>query len=315
MGGVVPGQGWAFLEPGFGAFRHYPMDMPGLSSADGLHNGDQVEPSLLPPEEREGTGSDKPSTPEAAKSACLKQLTQVTLDLDTIWTSIFPRSHLHMPFDDSIDRATADLSAKYSHESLLQDFFGAAQRLIDVYPTAARLCLVLCPEDITCTDPSCIHHLPIPPSLRPVDEAVEARNSPSTIDLALGSLLVSCHLRVLDVLDRILALAISCERVTLNSPRLREPEYSVPVVKVGSFTPTRDASAFMQAYLMKHLVTRLGVEAARLGADVGERVRGGGEREWRVFAMQCEVLVERQEVKVGQLKVLGEELARVGMLR
>lgn len=47
----------------------------------------------------------------------------------------------------------------------------------------------------------------------------------------------------------------------MNSPYLKEPNYDVLVVKVGIFTLTRDVSAFLQDFLMKYLVQRLGAAA------------------------------------------------------
>ncbi|OIW26044.1 hypothetical protein CONLIGDRAFT_647762 [Coniochaeta ligniaria NRRL 30616] len=313
--GGMSGMDWSFLHPGFEGLDHVPMDMGGAQLDATKEPG--IDPTFLTPEQTGSADSEKekPATPDEPKSACVKQLSKVMLDLDAIWTSIFPRSHLHMPFDETIAKTTADLSAMYSHDKLLEDFFGAAQRLIDIYPSAAKLSLALCPEDLTCTDANCIHLLSVPPALHQIDQEIERRNSPSTVDLALGNLLVSCHLRVLDLLDRILSLAISCFKITLNSPQLKEPSYNVPVMKVGSFTPTRDASAFMQAYLMKHLVSRLGGEVGKLATAVEAKVQEGGGKECRVFSLQCEILLERQESKVGQLQAVGEELVQCGLLK
>ncbi|KAB5550020.1 hypothetical protein GE09DRAFT_1035079 [Coniochaeta sp. 2T2.1] len=268
-------------------------------------------PPLTPPTEETATTTTttkKPETPDDPKSVCVKQLSKVMLDLDAIWTAIFPRSRLHIPFDDLVDKTIAELSKKFSNDQLLQDFFGAAQGLIDVYPVATKLLLRLCPEDDTCNDPSCIHTLPVPAALRPLGEYVDARNSPSTIDLALGNLLLSCHLRVLDVLDQIFMLAILCFKITMNSPHPQEPKYDVSVVKIGTFTPTRDASAFMQAFLMKHLVQRLRAAAQKLGAAVAAKVQDAEGKETKLFSMQCEILLERHERKMQQLHVLGDEL-------
>lgn len=323
LDGGMSGMDWSFLQSGIGGLGHVPMDTAGSLPAPragaepGATRESGIGPSLLTPGQTGSTNSttEKLATPDAPKSACVKQLSGVMLDLDAIWGSLFPRSLLHMPFDGAVDKATADLSAMYSHDKLLEDFFGATQRLIDVYSSATELSLALCPENVVCKDPNCIHRLPAPAALRSIDEETEGRNSPSTIDLALGNLLVSCHLRVLDLLDRILSLAVSCFKITLNSPQLREPKYNVPVLKVGSFTPTRDASAFLQAHLMKHLVSRLGVEAGKLAAAVDAKAQGGEDKECRVFALQCEILLERHEKKVGQLKVVGEELMTFGLLK
>jgi hypothetical protein len=284
------------------------MDMTDLLSTPDVTWRHATTLSTEPLEQSDSTSQDSPATAEERKSSCTNVLTQILLDLDTIWTSILPSSHLHAPFDDTIWQTTADLSARYRHDKLLQDFFAVAQRLLNIYPIAAASSLSLCPGDVECTDPKCIHRLPVPPTLRPVDEATDGRNAPGVIDLSLGNLLVSCHLRVLDVMDRILSLAISCHKITSNSPQGREPGYNVPVVTVGSFTPTRDASAVMHTYLLKHLVVRLGAEAEKLARDVHRGIAEGADRESKVLGLLCEVVVERQGEKVGQLKVLGEEL-------
>ncbi|KAB5578294.1 hypothetical protein GE09DRAFT_1052357 [Coniochaeta sp. 2T2.1] len=313
----MSGMDWSFLNSGLDGLDHLPIDMtdcipPGDIASAGIvvtkEPGVAASPLTPPTEETATTTTKKSAAPDDPKSVCVTQLSKVMLDLDSIWTAIFPRSRLHIPFDDLVDKTIAELSREFSNDQLLQDFFGAAQGLIDVYPTATKLLLRLCTEDVTCTDPSCIHTLPIPAALLLLGKYVDARNLPSTIDLALGNLLLSCHLRVLDVLDRILMLAISCFKITMNSPHPQEPKYDVSVVKIGTFTPTRDASAFMQAFLMKHLVQQLRAAAQKLGVAVAAKVQDAESKETKLFSMQCEILLERHEMKAQQLHVLGEEL-------
>ena len=307
---------WSFLPTGSPGLDPVQGNM--LDTLSALGPGGQLDtstgpatgPSIPSTEQTDGNSSGIPVVAEEQKSFCVRQLSTVTLDLDGIWTSILPLLDLHTSFDETLDSKTTDLSANYPHDKLLETFFAAAQRLADLYPTAARLCLALCPERADCRVLDCIHRLPVPAALAPIDEEVEARNSPATIDLALGNLLVSCHLRALDILNRILFLTMSCFKITFNSRDSKEPQYDVPQMRVGSFTPTRDVSVYLQAHLMGHLVGRLGDEAGKLAAAVDAKGRERKDKECRVFALQCEILLERQAGKVEQLKALCEELAK-----
>jgi hypothetical protein len=323
--GASPGLHWSFLHPDTLDLdlTIMPRDMADFMSAPDAVNGSgaaakisEMDPSFNTSEHAQSTPSDTGATPDEPKSLCVKKLSTVMLDLDRIWTTLIPRARLHVPFDWNLPNAKAELADKYSHHKFLEDFFAAAQSLIDVYPTAIRLSLSLCPEDLACEVPDCIHRLPVPSALQPTDAAVEARNSPSTIDLALANMLISCHLRVLDVLDRILSLVLSCLKITVNSPNLEEPDFCVPELRVGSFTPTRGSAAFMQAFLIKHLSELLGRGADKLTEAVKLKMADNNEdKECKVFALQCEILQERQNTKVESLKSVGEELVKVGLMK
>ena len=310
---------WSFLQPNFG--------LPDASTFANLGgNAGQAGPSYAAaagpgsdpacrPEDAAKTSNHKPPPPNS-KSQCVQQLTSVMLDLDAIWVSMPPKSDLHFPLDENVEKHATAFDEKYTQHKSLEVLFGAVQRLVDLYPTVIPLSLALnSAEPPPCQPDICVHSVEPPANLRAVQDAVWSRNSLSTIDYSLASLLIACHLRLLDVLDHLLLLVLSCFKLQAASPRKMEPNFGVPELRVGSFTPNRASAAFMQAFLIKHLVGNLSDKVDELVQAVESKSQGNSDRECQVLALQCEILRERQATKMSQIGELGEALTQSGMMK
>lgn len=309
---------WSFLHPSFGltdASTYTPLGdlagQPGPGLAAPLPGSD---PPCRP--EDEATATDPKPSPPNSKSHCTQQLASIMVDLDALWAEIPPTSAFHFPLGDDIEKHTAAFAEKYAQHKSIENLFGTSQRLIDLYPAAILQSLTLNSMDPPrCETGGCVHSVDPPPSLRAAEESVLSRNSSSAIDHSLASLLISCHLRLLDVLDHLLLLVLSCFKIHSTSPTMREPDFGVPELRVGSFTPPRASAAFMQAFLAKHLVGILSEKAGQLAQAVELKSGENPDKECRVLALQCELLKERQAVKLDQIGAVGEELVKSGMLK
>lgn len=320
-GGDLPAYfDWSFLQPNF-APSEAASAFQNLGGPFG-HGGQGYAGVAVPGQDSSGQpgaeakASEPDQPPPNPKSQCIHHLTSILVDLDAVWVSMPPKTSLHFPLDENIDKFTAAFAEKYSQHKSVERLFGAAQRLVDLYPTVIPLSLALNSADQPrCEPDTCVHSIEPPANLRAVESSAVLRDSPSTIDHPLANLLIACHLRLIDVLDHLLLLVLSCFKLHAASPTRMEPNFGVPELRVGSFTPTRASAAFMQAFLMKHLIGILSDRVDEFSRAVESKLQGNPDKECRVLAMQCEILKERQADKVAQIGELSEALVTAGMLK
>ncbi|KAF3764752.1 hypothetical protein M406DRAFT_107147 [Cryphonectria parasitica EP155] len=289
----------------------------------------QQDPALVQP----STASRPPTThlgstkdvsfdePASTRSTCLRKLTGLLAEAESLSARLPFRPSLHISKNDLQEASLKVLAEKMSTKSLLEDFFVVAQQLVDVYPAAVSAATTPDPQSgaaaaaaaaaAACTQPDCTHTVELPPAAREIEQHLY----PSTADMALANLLFACHTRLLDILDGMFQLMTSCVRVTIASRR--EPDFDVSEMRVGSFVPQRTAAVLMQIALMRHLVARL---TDRLGA-FGERIAswaGGGAAEASlegdILRMQHELLAKRQSKNTAQVGLIEEFLLKMDFL-
>lgn len=250
-----------------------------------------------------------------ARPVCTKQLTELLLDTDKLWERIPLRSTMHIPRSDPHELYLKALTEKATTKYILENLFTVAQQLIDLYPYAVTLISSRDADSAAACDvPDCTHELVLPPALRELEEQLPSRRGrPARPDAALASLLVACHVRLQDVLDRVFLLVTSCTRVTLASPDRREPDFDLLEMRVGSFVPQRTAAVLMHMTLLKHLMTTLSDKLALFGEAVSPRKRPGTgtaeeDLEARVLAMQHESLAGRHARQVQHISTIAEFL-------
>lgn len=251
------------------------------------------------------------------KSVCTQNLTILLQDADRLWARQPLHSTPHMPRSQSDGLFLSLVSDKAATKSLLETFFGLAQRLIDAYPAAVDAAMA--PESREPSSPcdvaDCTHTLELGPILSELEGQISGQGMFSGPDLALAGLLVSCHTRLLDVLDRVLLLVASCTRATLACRR--EPDFDVSEMRVGAFVPQRPAAVLMQIALLKHLVAgltrRLASFARAISSWAGEPA---GERpEAAILRLQHELLAGRHSQKAAQVGVVEEFLTTLDISR
>jgi hypothetical protein len=307
---------WDALAPNLG-LESFLVQTPSLSASDGADN-------QRTPDTGESTASSAPTsigetsavdaTAGDPNARCVKTLSTVMVSLDTIWYTIVHRTSVHIPFDDSLEKHSASLAHVIDQKKLLETVFEAAQQLIEAYPAAVQLSLPPSQDSAAeCQLDNCIHHLDLPPTLRKVEDSLTTRRSKLNVDVSLSNLLIASHHRLLDVLDSAIALSLSCFRVTIAHPNWKEPDYDVPDLRVGSFTPPRAASAFMQAALMRHFLQRLTDATDKLYQAAESHLKACPTQAGKVLMLQAEMLKERQAEKSQQLGSIADELVRFGL--
>lgn len=240
-----------------------------------------------------------------ARSACIKKLTSLLVDSDETCARLSLDPGLHFSQLEASDAFLRALSAKMATRQVLENFFVLAQRLIDVYPAAINTSLTpdLLPNS-SCDIPECAHMTDLVPGLKEVEDGVLQQGAFAGPDIALTNLLVACHARQLDILDRLFLLITSCTRATLASRR--EPDFDVSEMRVGSFVPQRTAAVLVQVALVKHLAASLTDKLALFGKAVlawtESSINVGLESS--ILKLQHESLTHRQANKVMQIGLI-----------
>lgn len=262
----------------------------------------------------DGVGSGDPG------SVCTWTLTSLLRDADQVWSMLPSTSALHTQQDNCDELFLNALSEKVAAKSALETLFALAQGLIDAYPAAIETALAMKPEaESVCNITDCTHTLDVNPALRGLEEQIRSQGGGMSrfgMDLSLASLLVACHTRVLDILDRVFLLVPACDRITLANHG-REPRVDLSELRVGAFVPQRTGAMLMQIALLRHLVASLSGRLASFGEAVSawdlDASRGSAAEtnlnlEREILRLQHELLTKRQAIKVTQVGVIEEFL-------
>lgn len=256
----------------------------------------------------EGAGNDR--------SACTKELASILLDSDEAWENMSHSPDLHVSSAEDGDAFLNSSSAKMVTRRVLESFFVLAQRLVNLYPAVISNSLSLKPTKNSAPNlGDCTHNFDLTRGLKEVEDSVLQDGTFTGLDSALTNLLISCHNRQLDILDRLFLLVTSCTRATLANRR--EPDFDVSETRVGSFVPQRTAAVLMQIALLKHLVAALTDRVASFGKAVSdwtvETTHIGLES--KILKLQHEALTKRQEVKAHQVRLVEDFLLKFDLNR
>ncbi|ROV99774.1 hypothetical protein VSDG_03148 [Cytospora chrysosperma] len=261
------------------------------------------------------TPSVPPERPEDTRPVCTRKLTDLLLGTDKLWARLLLSSALHIPRSDPHEVYLKALTEKATTKHILEDLFSLAQQLIDLYSPATDLIFSRDPDPLAACDVPggcCTHELDLPPALRELEGQASGRGTRAAkVDAALANLVVSCHVRLLDVLDRVFLLVAACTRVTLASPERREPDFDVAEIRVGSFVPQRNAAVLLQFVLLKHLMVCLSVKLGSLGGAIASRTGHFGEEdlEMRILTLQHKSLTERHARQIEHIGTIEEFLS------
>lgn len=248
------------------------------------------------------------------ESVCLSQLTELLLDIGTLWAKLPVKTTLHLAQNNSHEQHVKDLTSKITSKAVLESLFALTQRLIDLYPDA--ISLAMSPDNgslpAACDIPDCTHRLELPHGLEEIEKHVSGQQRAPQMGLALANVLVSCHIRLLDLLDCFFLLVTSCFRVTIASPDRREPEFDGPEMRVGSFVPPKTAAVSMQIALLKHLMVGLSERLASFGVAVSSGAVGRDDTnmELQILSMQHHLLMKRHASSLGHIDTIENFIMR-----
>jgi hypothetical protein len=287
-------------------------------------------PPLPPPPQQQPQQQQQPprAPVDSPKLRCTRQLAAIMLDLEWMLAAIPKQEDMHVPSDDHFSKAQAVFAQKFADHNIMELLLSATQRLYEAYPAATALSMGQDnmakanneepDRNAECQVENCIHALRLPENMAAMEQAADGRANASAVDQGLASVLMGAHYRLLDVLDGLTLMVVQCMKVTLAGASPEEPDFMVPVLKVGSFEPPKSAAVFMQAFLLKHFLGILDERVGKLKTRLAEKMSqlsGCDEKKLRVLELQIEILWERHAEAGRNITTISDEAVKIGMLK
>jgi hypothetical protein len=240
---------------------------------------------------------------------CARQLSDLSVEIDRVYSNIPTHVIMHISKNDPISDVAKTWAEKYSQRQCLEKLFTAGQQLLDIYPRAVGL--ILKPEqDEDCQDTACLHRQDLPSELQDYFTAAGGKKIP--VDMVLLNLLITCHMRVSDILGHMLFHVQMCAKITLALPE-KEPDMQIPELRVGNFVASAEASSTMQLMLLIHIMSGLAERAKKLNDRVNEATKeDSSTKQARMIKLQCEVLVDGAESRVLELQKVRDIVNKLG---
>ncbi|KAI0377612.1 hypothetical protein F5Y04DRAFT_173811 [Hypomontagnella monticulosa] len=259
----------------------------------------QVEPA----EEIEATSED-------LRSFCVRQLTDLAVEVDRACLNLSSLSQIHIPKSRPIGDFHDKFIENVGRNRCVEQLFALAQRLIDVYPQVLKI-LFDKPGLSDCQDLNCFHTVQLPGELAVIFSPSDGIQN--DVDPFLFNLLVSCHSKVIDVMSAIISCAKTCTQVTVASPDFSEPGVHIPELRIGNFVASNSAASTMQVVLLIHLSSVLVEHTRRLSKRVATLVEHEKDsRQAQILKLQCELLEEKTTTRVKLLEQVKEVFTKVG---
>lgn len=233
------------------------------------------------------------------------QLAEMLLALDGILSS-FPNDTVHHVPRGMLKHYADTVGDKFELHTTLEQLLRHTQHLAAVYPEALRRATIKVtdPQADTCTVPDCIH----------LDRTDLRTRALPKVDYALLNLLLACHQRLLDILDTLVEHGRVCAYMTSRLPEGYDPKFDIPEIRIGSFVAPQESAAFMLVSMLFELQTVLIKKSQDFG-DAASAVSADSPRQAKVIGLQCEVLTERAEGALEELKRLKEGLVNIGLIK
>jgi hypothetical protein len=250
-------------------------------------------------------------------SVCAHQLSALALDIDHTYRLVQPGPGIHISKDEPLVDGPTQWAVRYSQRQCLEQLFTWSQRLVDLYPAGLDTAFKQQVDTQQCCVPNCVHHDRLPEGLEDeIGGLVRSAHEPKLLDPFVLNLLLTCHSRVMDVFDQLLLHVTTCAKLSFTTPEFQETQLHIPVLKVGDFIASPEASSSMQAALLIHMASILLDRAKQLLEKINDAFKGDSStKQASMFKLQCEALVEASESKVFALQKVRDRLVKVGYMR
>ena len=227
-------------------------------------------------------------TPNSA-AFCIQQLAGLSVSLHAHAATIPPPSSQSLPSQvcqskdaSPVESGTAEVRSPNAtpldrDTQKRQGFeidhtFRLTQTLIDIYPCFISTAIQRQPDQShTHSNPQNPQQVAESESLQSIDETNHPHVTPprkSTIDQASILLLLSCHLRLIDIYESIFSHIQACMESSKRSACHAEQTMHAPELRIGSFAPSASAAIPMQVMLVIHLASQLLDRARELVHEV-----------------------------------------------
>ncbi|KAG0647640.1 Isoflavipucine cluster transcription factor [Hyphodiscus hymeniophilus] len=297
------------------------------------HKLNPVEPTLPSPSQPllavqtpkipSWNGHSKEQPQQRSATHCIRQLSELSVSLFEHSNTIPPQSiHDPIPENEVYEEAMSLRAQDYAYYTA-DETFRVTQELIDIYPSFielfARRNVSLPEESEAQTSPTGDQRVdrlgPIIPNF----------SNPERLDHASILLILSCHLRLLDIYDELFKHMEVCieQRGIVCNPR--QATFSAPQLKIGNFTPPVTAAVSMQILMLVHFATSLCDYAVELDRQVQDSENGcangeilpsdqGGDGARLLSVVSSRQVKERASAMLQHLSSLRALMLREGLM-
>ncbi|PVH78079.1 hypothetical protein DL98DRAFT_257548 [Cadophora sp. DSE1049] len=207
----------------------------------------------------------KEKEPESAKSF-VRKLSQLNVDLSDHKATLPPLSvHDDLPPD-------LDVACPQSDEYVLEDTFRLTQSLIDIYPSFLHLFINPTPSSKSTTPDSDFLSTGMFENDGGSSSSTASSNTSSNakqpLDYASILLLISCHLRVIDIYDTLFKHMDTCISQRGMAKNARQAALSAPTLSIGNYIPPPSSAVPMQMLLLVQFASQLYNYAIDLASEI-----------------------------------------------
>lgn len=234
----------------------------------------------------------------------LASLPELMCTLDGLWHGMPAADVCHISLQD-MGQYLQYLAGATFIGSVLDQVLAATQKLQDVYHLAIKdSATAKCDAPSTgCSSDSCMH----------LQSSTDSASS-AEIDFTALTLLVACHLRLLDILGNISKHGSLCLKMANSLPPAERPQFPFPQLQMGSFVMSQDKMAgtiitmtIDQQHSLLKSATQLTESTQCSGPQENSALA-------RMQSMQNAALLERANTTLDAFKKMAEMFADVDLL-
>lgn len=208
---------------------------------------------------------------------CIRQLSELSVSLYEHSTTVPPQSiHDHVPENELYQEAMDNLAQQYAKYSV-DETFRLTQELIDIYPSFIEVFTrrkISHPSKLPRSMES--SHLEESQSGEHLGPIAPPLSNPLHLDHSSILLILSCHLRLIDVYEQLFKhMKVCIEQKGVEYTRL-QASFKAPQLKIGNYAPPITTALPMQMLLLLHFATSLCDRAVELEGHIREPQNGIG---------------------------------------
>jgi len=203
--------------------------------------------------------------PDSTKSL-VRKLSQLNVDLSDHKATLPPLSiHDDLPHD-------LDVACPQSEKYVLEDTFRLTQNLIEIYPGFLHLFINCTPSSKSTTPDSDFISTSVEYDERSFSSTASSSTTSShtkePLDHASILLLISCHLRVIDIYDTLFKHMDTCISQRGLAKNARQAALSAPTLMIGNYIPPPSSAVPMQMLLLVQFASQLYNYAFDLASEI-----------------------------------------------
>ena len=213
-------------------------------------------------------GCIEPNSQQRSLTQCIRQLSELSMSLFEHSKTIPPQS-IHEPVpENEVYQETMNFRSQTYASYSTDETFRLTQELIDIYPSFIDLFTkrkVSHPQARGHTTEEALERLgPIAPSL----------SNPLHLDHASILLLLSCHLRLVDIYDELFKHSHVCIKQRGVPGTAAQAQFQMPQLRIGNYVPRSTTAVTMQMLMLFHFATSLSNYAIELDGHIQESEDG-----------------------------------------